>query len=120
MKRPVPTNYSTTETAERYRCDGCGAHGVKLWRDYQTFADRTRLLCADCAEVDQRKSHARRGEADWKSPYSQGYGDQIGWLIPAVPTEEGDTFWGYTSVPPAGCAWWKGLPVRMPARGPLT
>lgn len=36
---------------------------------------------------------------------------QIGWLVPAVPTEEGDTFWGYTSVPDAGCEWWYRLPA---------
>ena len=40
--------------------------------------------------------------------------DQIGWLVPAVPTEEGDTFWGYTSVPEPGCQWWYRLPA-MPA-----
>lgn len=37
--------------------------------------------------------------------------DQIGWRVPAVPTEENDTFWGYTSVPQAGCEWWYKLPT---------
>jgi len=37
--------------------------------------------------------------------------DQIGWRVLAVPTEEGDTFWGYTSIPKAGCAWWYNLPA---------
>ena len=36
--------------------------------------------------------------------------DQIGWRVPAVPTEENDTYWGYTSVPQPGCDWWANLP----------
>jgi len=40
--------------------------------------------------------------------------DQIGWRVPAVPTEDGGTFWGYTSVPQAGCDWWASLPT-LPA-----
>ena len=37
--------------------------------------------------------------------------DQIGWRVPAVPTEENDSYWGYTSVPQAGCDWWYRLPT---------
>ena len=43
--------------------------------------------------------------------------DQIGWLVPAVPSEEGDTFWGYMSVPQAGCDWWDRLPTRWEKTG---
>jgi len=39
---------------------------------------------------------------------------QIGWRVPAIPTEDGDTFWGYTSVPQAGCDWWAKLPFFPP------
>jgi hypothetical protein len=46
--------------------------------------------------------------------------DQIGWLVPAVPTEEGDTYWGYTSVPSAGCVWWFLLPLKPGSSGPDT
>ena len=38
-------------------------------------------------------------------------GCSIGWLVPAVPTEEGNTFWGYTSVPYQGVYWWDNLPL---------
>jgi len=38
--------------------------------------------------------------------------DAIGWLVPAVPTEDNETYWGYTSVPDAGVAWWRALPNR--------
>jgi len=34
-----------------------------------------------------------------------------GSLVPAVPTEQADTFWGYSSVPIAGVAWWRALPT---------
>lgn len=39
--------------------------------------------------------------------------DQIGWLVPAVPTKENDTFWGYSSVPENGCNWWDNLPYQV-------
>lgn len=39
--------------------------------------------------------------------------DQIGWRIPAVPTEANDTYWGYTSVPEPGVQWWKRLPSSV-------
>jgi hypothetical protein len=38
--------------------------------------------------------------------------DQIGGCVPAVPCEDALTFWGYTSVPSEGVAWWKRLPLR--------
>ena len=40
--------------------------------------------------------------------------DQIGWRIPAVPTEDG-TYWGYTSVPSPGVQWWTELPYAQEA-----
>jgi hypothetical protein len=94
---------------EGYRCTACGASGSKLWRDYNTCADVTDLLCAVCAgkryDVDVSKIDHRgtiRGR--------RGRTDQIGRLVPAVPTEDGETFWGYTSVPEEGCRWWADLP----------
>jgi hypothetical protein len=109
----APFSYASGATPKGYRCAKCGAEGVKLWRQYQTFAEHIRLLCAACALKDQGKSY-EVGE-DGKHDDGRGYGyrtDQIGCLVPAVPTEEGETFWGYASVPEAGCAWWYGLPVK--------
>ena len=37
---------------------------------------------------------------------------QLGYLVPAMPCEEGDGFWGYTSVPNDAYAWWVWLPYR--------
>ncbi|HOZ53517.1 MAG TPA: hypothetical protein PK142_02465 [bacterium] len=101
-------NYAQKTIPDDYKCDGCGVHGVKLWREYQTIASQTKLFCAHCAEEDQKKNH----EADWRSPFSIGDGDQIGWFIPAVPVEGQNTYWGYSSVPGNGVDWWKSLPIK--------
>ena len=39
--------------------------------------------------------------------------DQVAGRVCAVPTVEGDTMWGYTSIPQAGVQWWKRLPNEM-------
>ena len=91
-----------------YTCAGCGAHGVKLWREYQTFAERTSLLCGDCTAKDQKR------------PLDLSDGDQCGRRVPAVPTLNPDApWWGYTSVPAEGCAWWKALPLRLTGEWPV-
>lgn len=104
-----------------YECGGCGASGVKLWREYNTFLNHQTLECCDCAAKSQKKDISRI-RADGCVPWSFGkyadgteaveWCDSIGWRIPAVPTEDRATFWGYTSVPNEGVAWWKALPLR--------
>ncbi len=111
-KWDIPTDYSRPGAAVHYRCDGCRAHGVKLWREYNTMASYTKLLCAACALKDQGKSGAVN-EQGYLIDEDVGRCDQIGWLIPAVPTEEGNTFWGYTSVPDPGVRWWRALPTAL-------
>jgi len=84
-----------------YKCTKCGASGVQLWRDYQTCLENIELCCIDCAIKAGKK---------------EGYdasSDSIGWRVPAVLTAEGDTFWGYSSVPEDRVAWWYGLPVAL-------
>jgi hypothetical protein len=104
-----------TKAKIEYRCTLCGAEGVKLWREYQTFADQTELLCVDCAEKSPLASGKKcrlnfpRLEAGGK--YPDVYSDQIGWLVPAVPDVEAESFWGYTSVPQDRVEWWKQLPL---------
>lgn len=97
-----------------YECIDCKARGVRLWREYQTFLENQELRCRACALKAQKKTEEE-----------QAHTDQIGWLVPAVPTElplnaqwqlEGEsTFWGYTSVPNEGVDWWKALPVAVSA-----
>ena len=71
----------------------------------------TELVCCDCAGKSQEKDVS---QIDASGSYHSEYGstNQIGWRVPAVPTEDGSTFWGYTSVPEAGCVWWQRLPTR--------
>lgn len=99
-----------------YKCRSCGTQGVKLWRLYQTFSVKPKLLCCHCAAKDQGKD-IEGIDADGcyqnKSKHSKVtfHTDQIGWLVPAVPTEEGPAYWGYSSVPEAGVEWWRRLPT---------
>jgi hypothetical protein len=82
----------------KYECSKCGLSGVKLWRQYQTFLDNIELFCKECAEEDQGEN-------------LDVFSCEIAWLVPAIPTEENDTYWGYTSVPEDRVRWWKSLPV---------
>jgi hypothetical protein len=93
-------SYIKKEIPESYKCKECGASGVRLFREYQTFADYITLRCTVCALANQKMT-----EQD--GPHS------CGWLVAAVPTEENDTFWGYTSVPLEGVEWWNNLPKKV-------
>lgn len=133
-------SYAETTVAPQYHCGQCGIHGVKLWREYSTFLNHQSLLCADCSCKEQAASHDKHGSGQtysvdqgeggevWVTTLydkerdprlyqfyggSSRDGDQIGWRVPAVPTENGTTYWGYTSVPPDGVAWWNRLPLRL-------
>ena len=143
-------DYSSAATPAGYCCGECGATGVKLWREYQTFLSHQRLLCLACGCKDENKErtptadgrslhtgvvqHWYRTASDqpgWGRGYDPKNGvpadavktwsegercDQIGNLVPAIPTEDGETFWGYSSVPQDGCEWWYRLPYA--AGGP--
>ena len=103
--------YQTGATPKGYVCDECGKTHVKLWREYQTFLNHQVLRCGDCALRNQNKEGPINQEGKRLDKLGM-MTDQIGWLVPAVPTEENDTFWGYTSVPPEGCKWWRELPTE--------
>ncbi len=90
-----------------YKCSNCGASNCKLWRPYQTF--NVQLLCAICAAASQKENIADI-DNDGMRTGEYGKTDQIGWYIPAVPTEEVGGYWGYTSVPGPAVQWWKELP----------
>jgi len=90
-----------------YVCANCEATGCKLWREYQTFAPK--LLCAKCAGADQKRDVSSM-DANGTVVGEHGLRtDSIGWYVPAVPSEDGIGYWGYTSVPEPGCRWWKNL-----------
>lgn len=87
-----------------YTCAACGAHGVKLWRESNTFGPIA-LACAAC--------RAAAGH-----PVDLSRHDQSGWCVPAVPTLDG-SWWGYSSVPAEGVAWWKALPLALSGEWPV-
>lgn len=87
------------ETPADYKCQDCGAAGVKLWRPYQTFS--IWLRCVQCTHKVAKSNI---------DSFDLSKSDQIGWFVPAVPDGHGN-YWGYTSVPDDGVAWWKGLPT---------
>lgn len=109
-------SYAAGTTPDQYVCTRCKTGGVKLWREYQTFADQTELLCASCACKNQHKEDNVDEQGFRSIEFHPGHKqrtDQIGWFVPAVPCEEDPTnYWGYTSVPQDGVNWWKNIPTR--------
>lgn len=109
-------SYATNTAPPAYRCTGCGATGVKLWRLPHGANDL--LNCVDCLckrkdlDGDPITPGSVSGEGSREDRY--GRSDQIAGLLPAVPDEEGVSYWSYSSVPEAGVKWWKALPLRMP------
>jgi len=102
-----------------YHCHKCKARNVKLWREYNTCADYTDLLCASClAPGEEVDEEGRWQEPPYKAKDAYGnqipgmHTDQVKGMVPAVPV--GDTYWGYTSVPSQDLEWWKGLPTYPP------
>ena len=95
--------YNEMQIPGDYRCQVCGVIGVKLWRYYQTM--KLELFCVECAHKEQDK------EMKIKNGFLEGC-DQVGWLVPAVPTFDPlQSYWGYTSVPNVGVLWWARLPL---------
>ena len=105
-------DYNSKVPPKKYKCTTCGVHGCKLWREYQTFLDQQTLECCDCAGKSQNKNVSTIDQLGMRKTDS-GLCDQIGFRVPAVPTEDGKTFWGYSSVPSSGIGWWKSLPTRV-------
>jgi hypothetical protein len=99
-------------TPKGYECGVCHMSGVKLWR--VAASSHIELFCADCAckesgenvQIDADGRHeSKYGPTD--QLYSVGHTN----LVPAIPTEDGQEWWGYTSVPEPGVRWWRRLPT---------
>jgi len=105
--------YTNPIVPDGYRCGVCGAAGCKLWRRYQTFLEHQALYCAACAIKNQGRGYQLDDmDQDGRATNDGAKSHAIGWLVPAVPTEDNETYWGYTSVPDAGVAWWRALPNK--------
>jgi hypothetical protein len=108
-------DYTGNNVPAGYVCGTCGAHGVKLWRVYQTM--HITLRCATCAATESKVDIQDMGP-DGKYTSDLGRTNSIKWYVPAVPDEECETYWGYTSVPQLGVEWWKRLPnAKVETRG---
>lgn len=99
-----------------YVCAVCGESGVKLWRQYNTFACNVDLHCALCAlKADKRV----KGPVDdrgllpmpYTNPAHNAKTDQLGNLMPAIALDDFDGYWGYCSAPGDRCRWWRNLPT---------
>ena len=107
-----PLDYASSAVPSSYQCGACGVSNCKLWRDYMTRLDELTLWCCNCAAKDQ-DTHVGSMTEEGKYLGEQGtLTDCIGDLVPAIPVEPNNTYWGYSSVPPRGCAWWRNLPNR--------
>lgn len=104
---PKSGKYLNGVIPHNYKCGECGATGCKLWREYQTSSPN--ILCAKCAAKNQKKNIDDIDAEGMRSSDVGGRTDQIGWYVPAVPLEDNNGYWGYTSVPQPGCDWWKKL-----------
>lgn len=107
-----PFSYADNVVPEGYVCKVCGASGCKLWRQYNTFADHIELHCAVCAAAKDNEDLSTMDDKGFHaSSLLRGMRtDQLCGLMPAVPTEDGESYWGYTTVPQPGCNWWARLP----------
>lgn len=123
----LKANYSSNQVSSAYKCSICNRQGCKLWRKSQSYLNHQSLYCVDCALKNQKmegifvredgkylcdKGKVRQLETGELVDYEQ-WSNQLNCLVPAVPLEDEDTFWGYTSVPEDGFAWWKRLPLRI-------
>ena len=100
-------NYASGKTPHDYVCSKCKATNCKLWRE---SAFGPSLFCSQCALETEKKTSF----IDSKGYRIDKFGiktDQIGYLLPAIPDEEGVGYWAYTSVPPEGLTWWRNLPT---------
>lgn len=100
--------YASGATPKGYTCGTCGANGVRLYREYNTFLEQQSLRCRACVIVETGGPYYN-GDSSYARPHEHQLG-QSHTLILAVPTEDGETFWGYTSIPGAGIDWWNRLP----------
>ena len=109
------TDYRLSAVPRDYACDRCGVTDCKLWRAFNDGA--VELRCCDCAasEADPPKDVSAIDDTG-RVRVDDMLTDQIGWYVPAVPSESGASYWGYTTVPANAVAWWRRLPTRAPLR----
>lgn len=92
-----PFSYRKPVTPEGYRCEDCGAVGIRLYRDTgRIFLSRIHLSCGRCELRLNPNAVISRGRIDQ--------------MVAAVPTEDGSAMWGFACIPDDGVEWWFSLP----------
>lgn len=92
-----------------YKCSSCGATGSKMWLRLQKKMHE--LVCTTCALKKTKKNYTLDDQGYYLDE-DDTKNDLIAlWYGPAVPTEDGKTYWGYTSIPVPGRSWWEKLPT---------
>lgn len=90
-----------------YKCSNCGKSGVKLWRTFWGFNE----TCFQCTcEREKIKPDAIEINKDGTHLTDSILTDQVGWSVPAVPSDSG-IFYPYSSVPEDKIKWWQELPI---------
>ncbi len=89
-------DYTSSVAPDLYRCTECGRQGCRLWRKYGSYPRA--LRCLDCCD-------AKPGDIGPRGQLTAGD------MVPAIPTDDGSTFWGFWSAPPEAKEWWNRLPT---------
>ncbi len=104
------TTYLDGKVPASYKCSRCGAAGCKLWRP--SALENARLLCADCAAGEEKDDISGIDENGRFTDKNGITSNQIGWMVPSIPSEDSSFFWFYTLAPDSGRKWWLKLPTR--------
>lgn len=108
-------DYASSATPDGYHCEECGVRGCKLWRLVALPTVAIRLLCCDCAGKAEAVDMSQIDERG-RLPARWGRTAMIGWHVPAIPLQDGSSFWAYSSELPEAWQWWCRLPTRTQTR----
>ena len=95
------------ENKINYCCSCCNRNNCKLWRNTSVFLEYIKMVCIQCIKDPRKKDIDSQGTIP---THFEQRTDQIGGMVPAVLTEDQETFWGYTSVPEKSAKMWELLP----------
>jgi hypothetical protein len=111
MKRNISgIVYATNQIPADYKCDCCGAHGVKLWREFGADPEKTKLLCFEHVKTEVQKNIKSEWQGSWIEAENSVW---IGWYISAIPKEGENSYWGHSTKSHDGFDWWKNLPTKV-------
>jgi hypothetical protein len=104
-------DYQSALVPTNYKCHNCGVIGVKLWREQTASLNLLSLLCCKCSGEEQEKDVKNIDDQGRVEPETHGRRRyQIGCRIPAIPTEDNDSYWWHSVFPEDGAQWWRRLP----------